>query len=357
VTSLNNLGLLLNAQGKPAEAEVLLRHAVETKVFQSGFLNLEYSLALQGKDLAGDSVLAAFRQRWPESSRPDEQLRGRRYIRRDFLGADSMLRARDFRPPETQAEKLRLAWERLGVATALGELGEAEQVAADLSATMEANGARSLATYLRSMPAQFQTFFLGEPAAAARYADSTLTPAVLNSIPEDQRPYMGLAYAQSLAGRPDRVRELKAEWTRVRPAEERNAADSVYWSALLAQAEQRWREAAMAFDAHRTMIRCPTCDLWDAARSWELAGAPDSALARYETSVTIPNSRDNPMDLSLELGPTYRRLGSLYEAKGNRAKALEYYGNFVDLWRDADPVLQPQVAEAKARMAELAGES
>jgi hypothetical protein len=46
----------------------------------------------------------------------------------------------------------------------------------------------------------------------------------------------------------------------------------------------------------------------------------------------------------------------MYEVKGDRAKALEYYGKFAELWRDADPVLQPQVKDARARMAALAGE-
>jgi len=355
-TSLNNLGLMLNAQGKPAEAEPLLRHVVETTPMQSGMLNLEFSFALQGKDAAGDSLLAEFRRRWPESTRPDDMLRSRRYVRRDYRGADSMLRAPDFRPPTTQGDQVRLQWERLGTATALGRLGEAEQVASDLSATMSALGVAGTARYLKTMPAQFQTFFLGDSKALARHADSVLPPVVLNAIPEDQRPYQGLGYVYSMTGRPDRVRELKAEWTRVRPAEERNAADSVFWAALIAQAENRWRDAAMAFDAHRVMIKCPNCDLWDAARNWELAGQPDSALARYETSVTIPDYGADNGNTPIELGPTYKRLGNLYEAKGNRAKALEYYGNFVDLWRDADAVLQPQVTEVKGRMAELAGE-
>jgi tetratricopeptide (TPR) repeat protein len=283
-------------------------------------------------------------------------LRSRRYMRRDYRGADSMLRAPDLPTPTSQADKLRLSWERLGVSTALGQLAEADGIAEDLAVTMAANGAQGTASYLRSMPAQFRTFFLGDAKALAQYADSALPPAALDALPADQRSYFGLGYAYSLAGRADRVRELKAEWTRVVPAEEQNAADSVYWSALLAQAEQRWREAAMTFDAHRVMVKCPNCDLWDAARSWELAGQTDSALARYETLVTIPETRSSGGDAAFELAPTYRRLGSLYEAKGDRARALEYYGNFVDLWRDADPVLQPQVAEVKARMAELAGE-
>jgi eukaryotic-like serine/threonine-protein kinase len=46
----------------------------------------------------------------------------------------------------------------------------------------------------------------------------------------------------------------------------------------------------------------------------------------------------------------------MYEARGERARALEYYGRFVTLWKDADPELQPAVREVRGRMAALAGE-
>jgi len=49
-------------------------------------------------------------------------------------------------------------------------------------------------------------------------------------------------------------------------------------------------------------------------------------------------------------------VGELYEGRGDRAKAREYYGRFVDLWRDADPGFQPIVRDVRARMARLAGE-
>ena len=55
----------------------------------------------------------------------------------------------------------------------------------------------------------------------------------------------------------------------------------------------------------------------------------------------------------MELAPTYVRLGELYEAKGDRRRALEYYGKFVDMWKKADPELQPRVADVRRRIAEL----
>jgi len=51
-----------------------------------------------------------------------------------------------------------------------------------------------------------------------------------------------------------------------------------------------------------------------------------------------------------------RRLGELYEARGDRAKAGDYYARLVDLWKDADPELQPIVADARAALKRLRGE-
>jgi hypothetical protein len=36
--------------------------------------------------------------------------------------------------------------------------------------------------------------------------------------------------------------------------------------------------------------------------------------------------------------------------------AAEYYSEFVDLWEDADPELQPQVEDVRERIARLVGE-
>ena len=38
---------------------------------------------------------------------------------------------------------------------------------------------------------------------------------------------------------------------------------------------------------------------------------------------------------------------------GDTAKALEYYGRMVELWKNADPELQPVVQDVKKRIAAL----
>jgi hypothetical protein len=81
---------------------------------------------------------------------------------------------------------------------------------------------------------------------------------------------------------------------------------------------------------------------------------PDSAVAAYEALATVPDP--TPGGRQLFLARALRRLGELYEAKGDRTKAADYYSRFIDLWREADPDLQPQVAKVKQRLAEVTGE-
>ncbi len=355
-TALNNLGLKLNAEGRPEEAEVLLRHLVATSQIQSGLINLIQSLMQQGKDAAADSALAELRRRNPTSPRADQMVRANAYIRRDFRAADSLLRDPTRVQPTAPADRVNEQWERLGTATALGRLDEADQVAASLETTMASVGQQGAVLYLRALPEVQKAYFLGQWKELATVADSVYSPAALAKLPESQRGYMGLAETYAIAGRPADVKRLQADWTRERPAERRSVSDSIYWAALTARSEGRWRDAAVAYDAFRAKVRCPNCVLVDAAQVWELAGESDSALARYELSVTLPDSRTGGGDISYNLAPTYRRLGEMYEAKGDRTKALKYYGDFVDLWRDADAVLQPQVKDVRERMAGLAGE-
>ena len=81
---------------------------------------------------------------------------------------------------------------------------------------------------------------------------------------------------------------------------------------------------------------------------------PDSAITWYEHYVNTPTTQRLGVEQDVvTLPPVLRRLGELYEAKGDRANAARYYSRFVELWKDADPELQPQVAEIRSRLARL----
>jgi tetratricopeptide (TPR) repeat protein len=56
------------------------------------------------------------------------------------------------------------------------------------------------------------------------------------------------------------------------------------------------------------------------------------------------------------LAPAQLRLGEIAERQGRADEAADRYTRVLELWRDADPALQPLVREARARLAKLRGE-
>jgi hypothetical protein len=88
--------------------------------------------------------------------------------------------------------------------------------------------------------------------------------------------------------------------------------------------------------------------------AYDAANHPDSSLVYWQRYADLPVRF--PFLARSELPTAYRRLGELYDLKGDRERALRYYGDFVDLWNGAEAELQPLVQDVKQRMARLAGE-
>ncbi|HEU4524923.1 MAG TPA: hypothetical protein VFR62_07865, partial [Gemmatimonadales bacterium] len=53
------------------------------------------------------------------------------------------------------------------------------------------------------------------------------------------------------------------------------------------------------------------------------------------------------------LAPAHLRQAEIYDGRGDGARAAQHYRKFIELWRDADPELQPLVDGARKRLAEL----
>ena len=75
----------------------------------------------------------------------------------------------------------------------------------------------------------------------------------------------------------------------------------------------------------------------------------DSAIAAFEQYIET-SQLDRLRYDAIYMPHILQRLGALYEAKGDRAKAIGYYVRFVELWRDADSELQPRVTAARKRI-------
>jgi serine/threonine protein kinase/Flp pilus assembly protein TadD len=85
------------------------------------------------------------------------------------------------------------------------------------------------------------------------------------------------------------------------------------------------------------------------ARAYELAGNLDNAAETYHKITELNTGRLNYGDV---YACSFYRLGKIYEQKGERARAIESYQKFLDLWKDADPG-RPEVEDARRRLSGL----
>jgi tetratricopeptide (TPR) repeat protein len=178
----------------------------------------------------------------------------------------------------------------------------------------------------------------------------------LESLPPLDRPYSFLASLHARTGHPDDARRLLAEYDRLVPAPLRQGdAERRAAAGDIALAEGRLPEALAAYQAWRDESGCVECGLFEQAQVVERRAGPDSAIALYQQLATTTDPYRLFND-ALYLAATYKRLGELYEAKRDRAQARSYYGRFVELWKTADPELQPAVQDVRGRLARLAAE-
>lgn len=90
-------------------------------------------------------------------------------------------------------------------------------------------------------------------------------------------------------------------------------------------------------------------------RAFDLLSQPDSALLHYReatrtwTDCCFPTAAG----IAVPLAPVLRRMGELSERVGDRSSARRHYRDFVELWAEADPELQPQVEEVRMRLTGL----
>ena len=118
----------------------------------------------------------------------------------------------------------------------------------------------------------------------------------------------------------------------------------------VAEAEGKDREALAAYLRwNQDNGGCIVCGLYESALVYDRLGKPDSALSLLE-QVTSTRSVQKALFVdSYALAPSLKRLGELYETKGDKKKAVDYYARFVDLWKNADSELQPTVRDVRGR--------
>jgi len=196
-------------------------------------------------------------------------------------------------------------------------------------------------------------WFLGDRAGAVAALDHALAQTPLEKIPIGARPYQGLATTYAYAGRPDRARAVLASFDKGAQQVQQINDELTRHSMLgaIAIGEKRYADAITEYRA-ADIGTCMACPLAPLAYAYDLAGQTDSAITVFERFVNTPDALRTGTD-GQYLAVSHKRLGELYEAKNDQENALSHYLKFVDLWKNADPELQPKVAEVRARIARL----
>ena len=350
---LNNLSTELMFQHQFARAESLLVRAVEVgPVATVHFRNLVRAQFALGKLDSAHATIRRCMKTFPSNVECQVVLGFLQWGRAKHDSAAATLRAVGSRiaDPETRSEYF------LGmadVARARGRLAEADRMTIEAVDLKRQVGMQGWAVLRDALLAYDRAWFLGDSAGAQRQLDETLARTPLRSLPISEAPYESVMGAYAFAGRADRARAVLAEWEaqrREHPST-RDTARAARMRGQLAMAEGN-HTAAQSHLRVTERVGCPVCSLPMLARSYDLTGAADSAITIYERYLNTKFLDRIEADADF-LAVVHKRLGELYEEKGQRDKALEHYRAFVDLWKDADPPLQPKVTDARQRVAAL----
>ena len=188
------------------------------------------------------------------------------------------------------------------------------------------------------------------PDEARRIVADALRRHPLDSLPAGARPYVQLGVLYAGIGDLGRAAEMQAALERQGLARGRFAG--AQWRRLrgsILLARRRYLEAQAELRLAAEREECALCSLPALARSYDLAGQADSAVAVYERYLSTPWMKRLELDAT-ELGSVCLRLGELYEERGDRPGAAAMYRRVAALWRDGEG----ELGRAAARPGEQA---
>jgi tetratricopeptide (TPR) repeat protein len=355
--ALNNLSVALQNSRQWVEAESLAVRAMRLKRGAAFVENAMQAEVAQGHYAAAESTLSRYAEKAPTSPALLEFRVLLATSRGDYAAGARLLgqlRAVQSLSPGFRA---RTSMELARVSRLTGRIREAERHLRDNMSENEARG--SLGAYLASAAdlGLLELDFRGGADSGLAVLDLALARHPLDRIAALDRPYPVLISTFAELGRPDRARALTRDYESSIPEGIRRGDKFRHRAAgALAEAEHRPADAAAAYRAwYDGFGECNVCGLFELARLADQAGAADSAIALYDRGIATPALFRMYYD-SYGLARALKRSGELYEAKGDRVKAADRYRRFVDLWKDADPELQPGVRDVRARLARLSTE-
>jgi tetratricopeptide (TPR) repeat protein len=349
--ALNNLALIYRDRRQFATAESLFTRAAavdstianlyfgihSTQVLQGKFAESRRTLDLIARRFPDNPVLmtveiqdAAAQQHWEEAERHAE-------AQVAAVAGDTLSLVDPF-------EALAL------MAMTQGRLAEAERLWRTHQRLSAASGSTGRHLFGVVRRAGIELRYRNSPARALAIVDSALARSPLDSVLPADRPYDELARFYASVGNLTRAREMLAAGAANDSVLGRVAGPDRAWArgvVALAEGKPAVAESELREAAERTV--CTICALPDLARAYEAARKPEAAVVVYERYLATPWFYRYEIDAT-ELGWALKRLAELYDERGEAEKAAAMRGRLLQLWRRADPELQPVVDEIRARL-------
>ncbi len=359
--ALTNLGLITWYENDYETAAELAARAIRSDSNQQApYTNLVDAQVTLGNFAAVETTLARWRSRFGTKGAYEVQVGLMASARKDYDSASRAFRRGHL--AQGSAGQTEAAIWLASVASTRGRLSEAQRLA-----RMPSDANRSWLARIRwaLLQARSELHYGLDRSRVVRRLDSLRASPGYRGIEVTNRPFPELAMLYALAAQPERAKtvfsegegELRAVGSNgqrmMNGLHYRMLSNGFYGTLLLH--EQKYEEAGERFQRAAATYGGVTW-LPELALSLDRSGATDSALAVYERYVESSWNFRLYVDRH-SLGPALRRVGELYEARNDRGRAVESYQKFVALWHDADPVLQPQVADVRKRLGELTRES
>jgi tetratricopeptide (TPR) repeat protein len=354
----NNIGVAYETRGLVTEAEQAYLRSRELEPENILSWGNIYTLRIgAGRFDSAAATLQGMKDRFPAGPGLDFRETLLWLGRRDFDSAETRLRTYLAKHRAIPVWSDAFLHNLAGVLAIRGKVAEASR---SLTTLAETRAARGDAT--GALEAQLNKVFpIGlyrdDPAAARAALAAAFRAYPLDSMPEAARPLQLGIRAAVAGGDREGAERLLQEFER-QPGNTPGRAWGFVKHLLLGQVRamrpETLRQAIAAL--HPAVLVCGYCAEFTLGQAFERAGMPDSALVYVQQWADGGENawEGGIYDLNAPLG--YLKLGELYEARGDRAKAVDYYGRFTALWRDADPEFQPRVRAIRQRISELVAE-
>ncbi|MEO5825495.1 MAG: protein kinase, partial [Gemmatimonadales bacterium] len=357
-SALNNAAVVLGEINEHEKAELLYRRVTKLPhTFGGAFTNLLQVQIRNGRSpTALDSTVAQFKSKFGGSNDFWEAEWYAAWGKGDVAAADSIGRAINA-SAKTVRQTIRSSDGLSSTSQMHGRVAEAAQWQGRSSQALYRIQPTPRNLFAFAMDTVYYEMLFGSKVGALAALERGRARVPMSEIPPSERPWDDIKDLGARLQEPRLVREAIAGWERDQAA---LSSDPVGrradFAASLAWAEGRWADVITSITvAEQRFAMRPRGANMMRGMAYQALGQADSAIASYQRFLSLRDPRAN-WD-GVFKSDALMRLGEMYEAKGDRAKAVDYYGRFTELWKNADPKLQPRVRDVRDRIARLQTQS